>query len=475
MKDINEHNILTEIGQLLIEYRNTQNSSDRLLDYIKPGALSDELNLVKDTVGDWQAVYQWIEQYLQHSVRTGHPGFVNRMWAEPNLPSIIGEFVATVAQTSGCTYESAPVAVLIEKYMFATMLELAGFEHGEAQMTTGSSNANMIALLAARNNINQNFKQQGMRNSPELVAFVSADAHYSLDKAANVIGLGSDNLIKVPINAAGEMDPAELSALLIDATSKGQLPFFVCGTAGTTVRGAYDPIPALLMLREQYGFWLHIDAAWGGSAMLDPALRARFMPEVERVDSLTWDFHKMLGASLMCNILMFNSDQHHLSQSCGAGDGSYLFRETDADTIIDPGLSSLQCGRRVDALKWFLDWKFYGQQGLAKRVNRFLSLAKYIETKIQNSDVLELMAPRQSFNLCFRYNDNSTTNLDSLNQSLRTSLYQEGKSLVGMAWINDAMVLRWLSSNPNLSHASIDIFIEELESAGKELASSSMN
>ena len=290
--------------------------------------------------------------------------------------------------------------------MFATILELVGFEQGEAQMTTGSSNANMIALLAARNNINQSFKQHGMRNSPELVAFVSADAHYSLDKAANVIGLGTNNLIKVPVNSAGEMDPAELSALLVEATSKGQQPFFVCGTAGTTVRGAYDSIPALLTLREQYGFWLHIDAAWGGGALLDPDLKARFMPEVEQVNSLTWDFHKMLGSSLMCNILMFNSDQHHLAQSCGAGDGSYLFRETDADTIIDPGLSSLQCGRRVDALKWFLDWKFYGQQGLAKRVTNFLSLAEYIENKINESDVLELITPRQSFNLCFRYNDN---------------------------------------------------------------------
>ena len=79
------------------------------------------------------------------------------------------------------------------------------------------------------------------------------------------------------------MDPVELSALLVEATSKGQQPFFVCGTAGTTVRGAYDPIPALLTLREQYGFWLHIDAAWGGGALLDPELKSHFMPEVEQL------------------------------------------------------------------------------------------------------------------------------------------------------------------------------------------------
>lgn len=468
-----EQDIFTVIHQRLNEYRQQQSENDKLIDYQTPDHLKKILELDADTTGDWQAVLDWVEKYLQHSVRSGHPGFVNRMWAEANLPSVIGEIVTAVTQTSACTYESAPVAVLLEQYMFTTILELVGFTDGEAQMTTGSSNANMIAMLAARNAAAADIKLQGMRQAPEMTAYVSADAHYSLDKAANILGIGTTNLIKVPINPAGAMDTNALASLLADAEKNQQLPFFVCGTAGTTVRGAYDSIPELLKLREKYKFWLHIDAAWGGGALLDAELKSKFLPSVEQVNSLTWDFHKMLGTALMCNVLMINSDRQHLSRSCGAGDGSYLFRDTDAETFTDPGTSSLQCGRRVDALKWFLDWKFYGQRGLADRVNNFLELAAYAEQCIKNHPALELMVPRQSFNLCFRYTHQNITDLDTLNQSLRTKLYQTGQSLVGMAWIDEQMVLRWLSSNPHLSHASIDTFFAELVKTGDELVAQS--
>ncbi len=111
-------------------------------------------------------------------------------------------------------------------------------------MTTGSSNANMIAMMVARNMTNDSVKQSGLFGQQQLFAFVSADSHYSMDKAANILGIGADHLIKVPLNHLGEMDSHALQHAIEQVLVNGGLPFFVAATAGTTVRGAYDPIKA---------------------------------------------------------------------------------------------------------------------------------------------------------------------------------------------------------------------------------------
>ena len=103
----------------------------------------------------------------------------------------------------------------------------------------------------------------------------------------------------------------------------------MAATAGTTVRGAYDPIAPLLQLRERYGFWLHVDGAWGGAVIFSKELRRQFLPCLEQADSFTLDFHKMLGAALMCNVLLFNHRPHILRDVISAGDESYIFREGD--------------------------------------------------------------------------------------------------------------------------------------------------
>jgi len=467
-----ESNPLVQLATLLTDYQIASAKADRLVDYHSRNALKARLNLADGKTGDMGELFEWIEKYLQYSVRSNHPGFVNRMWAEANLPSVMAEMVTAVAQTSACTFESAPVAVLIEQFMFETILALVGFENGEAQMTTGSSNANMIAMLCARNRTSETIKRNGLEQSAPLTAYVSADAHYSLDKAANVLGIGTANLKKIPFNDAGEMDPIALEQELELAQQQDRLPFFVCATAGTTVRGAYDPIEPLLALREKYGFWLHVDAAWGGGVLLDEQLRSEFLPGIEQVNSLTWDFHKMLGTALMCNVLLINSKKQQLLSSCGAGDGSYLFREQDEDPqemLSDPGTSSLQCGRRVDALKWFLDWKFYGQHGLAQKVHRALELTSLAEDIVVTTPELELMAPRRSFNLCFRYAPSGQHDLNQLNQTLRTTLYQRGISLVGIAWFDDDLVLRWVGSNSALSRDNIRQFFNTVIDTGKEI------
>lgn len=441
------------------------------LTYRDAEALEFALALERDEPDNPAALLDWIERYLACSVQTDSERFVNRMWAGANTPSIAGELVAAAMQSSACTYESAPAAVRIEKYMLDQMLQLVGFENGNGQMTTGSSNANMIAMLAARNILIPGSKHAGIDHAAGAVAVVNSDAHYSLDKAANVIGLGTDNLKKIQPDRNGSMDLDHLATILRQIKTEGRSVFFVCATAGTTVRGAFDPIENLLELREEYEFWLHVDGAWGGSALFDEALRTRFFKGIEHVNSFCWDFHKMLGSNLMCNLLLMNGKRDALDAACGCGDSSYLFREEEQHGLDDPGTTSLQCGRKVDALKWFLDWKYHGREGYARRVRQSHEMACHMADRVIAHPDLELVVPLQSFNVCFRYTgDGAHPDLDQLNQSIRSELYRTAQYLVGTAIIDGRLILRWLSANPAVRKEQIDAFIESVVATGHKLA-----
>ena len=465
---MNEKTLFEHLLKLIMRYRSAQKSG-KFLDYHRPAELLKILDLERpDKTGDWPEILHWIEKYLAYSVKTDHPAFVNRMWVGANLPSIVGEIIAAVSNTSACTFESAPVSTILEKYMIDQMLEMVGFAQGEGQMTTGSSNANMIAMMTARNHANNSVKKSGLFGQKKLFAFVNADAHYSMDKAVNILGIGTDQLIKVPIDSFGAMEPKALELAIERVQISGGMPFFVAATAGTTVRGAYDPIEQVVALRLKYGFWLHVDGAWGGAAVLSPTLKQKFLPGLQEADSFTCDFHKMLGASLMCNVLLINNSNHLLRTTLSAGDGSYLFRDEYTIETEDLGVASLQCGRRVDSLKWFLDWKFFGREGLAYRVEKNLELCEYAEKWINQSPELELVVPRSSFNICFRFRVQQERS-NSFNLALRNKLYQEGTSLVGVAYIDGQMVMRLLLTNPAAEKTDVDTFFNNVLQTGRAL------
>ena len=458
---MDEENIFEKIVALLQDYNN--NKSDHLVTHQSYDALSTILDVEKESVGQWDDIYKWVEQYLKYSINTSNPNFVNRMWSGANLPSIIGEVIVAATNTSTCTYESAPVATILERYMINEMLALVGFENGSGQMTTGSSNGNMISMMVARNRVTESVKKEGLFGHAKLFAFVNEDAHYSLDKAANIIGIGTNQLVKIKTHEDGSIVADDLEKAIEKVIQADGIPFYVCATLGTTVKGAYDSISNLVRLRDKYKFWLHGDGAWGGASLVSDRLKDKLLKDVEQLDSFTMDFHKMLGSSLMCNFLLLNH-RHLLTKTCADGDNSYIFRDDDYDS----GHSSLQCGRRVDSLKWFLDWKFYGKEGFSDRVENYYELAKFAEQYINKSNVLEMVSKRASFNVCFRYKPKSN-DADTFINKLRETLYEEQKALLALAYVDNKLIFRLLISNTNINKETLESLFNTIENTGNRL------
>ncbi len=469
MTTMQPEEIFQRLAQLFAAYQKEQTKGDYVA-YLEPGELQKRLDLEREgQPGDWQGLFHWVETYLRYAVKTAHPGYLNRMWAGANLPSIIGEMTAALTNTSACTFETAPVSTLMEKYLIQSMLDLVGFQDGAGQMTTGSSNANMIAMLAARNRCSHCVKQKGLFGGQKLFAFVNEEAHYSLDRAANILGLGSEHLVKVPADEHGRMDTQFLAAELERVSQAGGKAFFVTATAGTTVRGGYDRLEPLLPLRERYHFWLHVDGAWGGPVVFSPKLRAQYLPLLKEADSFTLDFHKMPGTALMCNVLLMQGNTSQLRQALSAGDESYIFREGEDGSVRDLGTLSLQCGRRVDSLKWFLDWKFYGREGLARRVEQYLELCAYAEAQVQQKAELEMVVPRESFNICFRYRPPAGVDAAALNTAIRGRMQRQGRYLVGTGFVRGELALRLLVANTQVGRPEIDDFLATVVRTGREI------
>ena len=157
-----------------------------------------------------EELYQEINAYLEYGVRTGHKQFFNQLWSGFTLPGFLGEIFTCLTNTSMYTYEVAPVATLMELELLKKAGSLAGFKDPEGLFVTGGSNGNLLAMFIARNKTLPGIKEKGFGAPNNLVAFVSDQAHYSFKKAANVLGIGSDQVIQVKSDVTGRMLPGEL-------------------------------------------------------------------------------------------------------------------------------------------------------------------------------------------------------------------------------------------------------------------------
>jgi len=466
-----EHDVFDRLFQVMERYRNTQNDGP-VVAYHTPAALREHLDLAQESAPKgYDALFIWVEKYLKYAVKTGHKQFWNRMWADANMPAMIGEMISTIAHTSACTFESAPVSTEMEKYLIGEFLSLAGFAGGEGQMTTGSSNGNLVAMMAARNLVMQTAKRDGLAGTPPLVAFVNDEAHYSMDKAVNLLGIGTYNLIKIAVDGHGRMRLDALEEAILDAKNAGKIPFFIGATAATTVRGAYDPVGDICALRDRLdmGLWVHVDGAWGGTVFLSNKLTDQYLPGLDQADSFTFDFHKMHGIPMVCNFLLINNRAGILQATVNSGNDDYIFRGEDNERPADLGATSLQCGRHVDILKLFLSWKFYRREGFVARIERFLTKAAYAEDVVRQTPALHMLVPRESFNINFFHQAPDGMDEDELNRAIRQRLYESGTAMVGLGTIEGRVSIRLLIANDAVENADIDEFFQHVLATGQAI------
>lgn len=374
--------------------------------------------------------------------------FFNQLFGGRIEAAAIAEMFAAFLNNSMYTYKVAGAQVLIERTVMDQMLEFTGFENGEGTFTPGGSLSNMLAMIVARE---EHFPEteDGRPHSERPIAYTSDLGHYSVRKNAFLSGLGRNNLKTVATNSAGRIDPVDFATQIEKDLANGYKPFFVNLTAGTTVLGAFDSIPELTAIAREHGMWVHVDGAMGGSLLLS-AKHRHLLAGLEEVDSFTWDSHKLMGVPLTSSVCLFK-DRGLLAKHL-AERADYLFQ--DGKPLLDPGITSMQCGRRNDALKVWAAWKYLGNDGYEARIDNMVAMAAYAAARIEELPGLTLMKQPESINVTFT--------VDGVEPpAICDALYENELAMVGHAIVDGQNVIRLAVSAPTTTE-QIDRFLESV-------------
>lgn len=460
-----EINLLNTIHQKIQQYLNIDQNNFDVVKYKTPIDLAKVINFEIGQDGVSESEFnRLIDLYLDNAVKTGNKQFLNQLYSGFNLPAFIGEMVTVLTNTSMYTYEVAPVATRIESEMIRLMNSYTGYSKGDGIFLTGGSNANLVAMFSARNKILPQVRKKGMQNTPTLVAFVSDQAHYSFETAANLLGIGADHVIKVKSDFHGCMQADTLESAIALAIKKGLTPFFVGATCATTMLGAYDPLDELAVICKKYNIWLHADGSFGGSLILSNQHR-HLLKGIEQTDSFAWNPHKLMNIPLICSALLVK-EQGTLQKNITDINTDYIFH--DIDDIEDLGKKSIQCGRRVDAVKLWFAWKYFGITGYEKRIDNLIELAKEAEQQVIAHHRLELLSVRQSFTVCFRVKSNAA-DINAYNLAVRESLRKSGKSIVNFGYLGQDLAIRLVIANAEMTAQDIHQFFTHLTTAIEEI------
>ncbi|PHQ79479.1 MAG: cysteine synthase, partial [Phycisphaera sp.] len=384
------------------------------------------------------------------------PGFFNQLFGGREPIAVLAEILAAVCNTSMYTYKAAGVQVLIEQILIDKMKALAGIAGGDGLFTPGGSMSNMAAMIIARNERIECAREQGHPGGRHIV-YTSAESHYSVRKNAGMIGLGRDNVHTVQVDEIGRMIPKELDQLIEHDIADGAQPLMVITTSGTTVMGAFDPIRAITDVAHKHKLWVHVDGAFGGSALLSDTF-APLMDGLELADSFTWDAHKMMGVPLICSVMLTRKPgltAKHFDETA-----TYLFQQ-DEDNL-NPGTRSLQCGRRNDALKLWAAWQHLGDEGYRERLHRQMQLAEHFHTRVVDDPELTLSCDPQWINICFEVTGKPSDQIcDELDR----------RQLAKLGWgiVHGRRVIRMVCVNPELTTGDLDALLANVKAVAKDL------
>ncbi|XP_040583146.1 acidic amino acid decarboxylase GADL1 [Lepeophtheirus salmonis] len=381
---------------------------NKVVEFLHPKDLEKEfscLDIDAQSVSE-NELKEICEKVIDFSIKTNHPYFLNQLYHGVDKYGLAGSWLSDALNTNNHTFEVSPVFTIVEKSLFQfVMTNLLSWNPSESDgiFCPGGSLANMYAMALARYKMFPKFKTEGMYGSAPLVIYTSDEAHYSVVKSANWMGIGTNNVVKVPTDDKGSMILQDLENAILNTKSENKIPFFVSATAGTTVLGGYDDCEGLSKICSRLGLWLHLDACWGGTALLSSKYKY-LMKGCDKLDSIAWNPHKMLGSPLQSSLFLVR--HKGLLQACNSASATYLFQQDKFyDMSYDTGDKSIQCGRKVDAFKvWFM-FKARGLDYLSRSVDNCFDQSRFLYKSVEErSDSFRIIAKdTQCTNVVFIY------------------------------------------------------------------------
>lgn len=379
-------------------------------------------------------------QIIPGAMQVAHPRFLGHMDSGPLWVSVLADFVTAALNQNMLVWELSPIATAMERAVVDWLIHLSGLpEESGGTLVSGGTAANLTGLLLARE-----------ATPARRLILTSEQAHYSVTKAARVLGLGAESVRSVPTDENFRMEPTALARLLQDLPVP---PLAVVATAGTTSTGSVDSLAVIAKLCLEHGVWLHVDAAHGGAALLSPKARFR-LDGIEKADSIALDPHKwMLQPKGIGAILV--RDPSRLPQVFGTG-APYLARKNGP---ISQGQFTLQGSRRWDALRLWMAWQHLGEIGLAELIDQSLDRTAYLVDAVTHHSAFETAHVPDLNLFCFRL-----TGDDERTEAAQRRLTESGTGFLSLTTLRGRRWFRAVLLNPSITPVDIDRVLATLVS-----------
>jgi len=411
------------------------------------------------------ALQRFMDGYLQTIINLHQPGYMGHQVAVPHHAAALGALIDGLTNNPMAIYEMGPGAAAIEYFVINWMLDKIGwtpsplppYEQAEGTfgggvLTHGGSLANLTALIAARSALRPDVWRGG--DQGDLALMAPGNNHYSIERAAGILGLGTGNIYRVDTDARGAMDPRGLPQTLARIRADGRTPLALVANACSTAVGVYDPLRPIGEFCRDQDIWMHVDGAHGAAVLLSPDYRHR-LDGVELASSLTWDAHKMMRTPSVCAALLVRD--HRFIDGAFDQEASYLFHDKE-----QPGFDFLhravECTKSGMGLRFYLVLATLGEGGLAHYVERQNRLAEQAYEYLRGIDGVEVPVAPESNILCFRLSGS-----DALQLELRRRILAEGDFYLTSTLFRDKRYLRLVFMNPDTSLDDVERLMEQVQ------------
>ncbi|SDK95324.1 pyridoxal phosphate-dependent decarboxylase family protein [Nonomuraea jiangxiensis] len=395
----------------------------------------------------------FLATYLAEGTRLHHPAYLGHQCAAPDFPAALADFVHGAVNNPMAIYEMGASAATVEFEVLRWMLEKAGFgPGGGGVLTHGGSLANLTALLAARAAVTPAAWEDGVPG--DLALLVPPSAHYSVTRAAAILGLGRRSIFPLEVDALGRIDPDRLPAALDRVLRAGRRPMALVASACSTGTGLYDELRPIGEFCADHGLWFHVDGAHGASALLSEEHR-HLLDGLETADSMIWDGHKMLGVSSVAAAVLVRreGDLDRAFQQ----EASYLFY---GDRGFDSIGRTVECTKGELGLKIFLNLAWRGERGLGEHVAARYATAHRLWRLASERPGFSCPYEPQSNIVCFRY---GSADLDQA--ALRRRLMDDGTFYLTSAEVGGTRHLRATVMNPATTDQTLEALLDAVTKA----------
>lgn len=423
---------------------------------IQPGDVEKQLPASPPQKGeDFQAIFDDFKSIVMPGItHWQHPKFFAYFPGNSSPPSVLAEMLMATLGANAMLWQTSPAATEMEIRVIDWLRQACGLDNGfSGSIQTTASEATLSALLMAREKVSAyQINEKGFQNQPTLRVYVSAEAHSSVEKDARIAGYGAENVVKIPATADFAMDVDALKAHIAKDEANGYIPACVVATLGATGTGGIDPLEDIGALCQEKDIFLHVDAAWAGSALILPEWQWMAKGS-ELADSMVFNPHKWLLTNFDCSVhFVRNKDALIRTFSILP---EYLKGAT-ATAVTDFRDWGVPLGRRFRALKLWFVLRSYGIDGLQDVLRRHIKLGEKAHDALALDPEFEITSPLKLSLFSFRHRPEGADDLDAHNEHLIRALNDSGEAYFTQTRVHGKYVIRWQVGQVDCEERHID-------------------